>query len=233
MVEISSSTSVGGNILREVSFTIVQPASEPGHSVCFMCPGSGYSFDKPLLYFSTMLMLAKGIDVVQIKYRYKDDEAFWVLSDHEQSDRMYADVKGVVEKVLGERQYRDVLFLGKSIGTMPIVNGLFLDPRFAEAKAVLMTPVLNRANLADNLLASSQQTLLIMGNNDRFYDAGTIQTIQAEKPNVELLLMDGANHAMDIGWDVQGSIDVLKTVMVRIDRFVSVDYNNGESPLRK
>jgi predicted alpha/beta-hydrolase family hydrolase len=231
MVEISRSSAVGNS--REVSYTLVQPASEASHSVCFFCPGSGYSFDKPLLYYSTMLMLAKGIDVVQIAYRYNEDEGFWRLSDQEQSGRMYADVSGVVEKVLAERNYRGVLFLGKSIGTLPIVNGLLLDPRFAKAKAVLLTPVLNRANLADNLLACRQQTLLVMGKNDRFYDAGTIQTIRAEKPNVELLLVDEANHAMEIGWDVQSSIEVLKAVMVRLDRFVGDDVNEGESPLRK
>jgi predicted alpha/beta-hydrolase family hydrolase len=226
MVYVSTSTANGGGN-RKIAYTFVQPASAPSRSVCFMCPGAGYSFDKPLLYYATMLMLANGIDVVQVEYRYRDDEAFWALSDDAQSDRMYADVSGVVEKVLAERSYQNVMFLGKSIGTMPIVNGFCLDPRFAQAKTVLLTPVLTRANLSGNLLRCTQRTLLVMGKGDHFYHAETIETIRTEKPNVEVLLVDGANHAMDVGWDVTSSIEVLQTVMQRLGRFVLAVGNDG------
>lgn len=40
--------------------------------ICFMFSGSGYNYDKPLFYYSTMLMLQNKIDIVHIHYSYDE-----------------------------------------------------------------------------------------------------------------------------------------------------------------
>jgi predicted alpha/beta-hydrolase family hydrolase len=206
-----------------IRYQLIQPAGTHGSTVCFMCPGMGYSFDKPLLYYSTMLMLNKGFDVVHIQYSYKEKAAFWNLSREEQSDWMYEDVNAVVEKVLTEHSYGNILFLGKSVGTMPIANGLCRDPRFAKTKAVLLTPIINNEKLTGSLLACQQEVLIVIGTNDHFYHEANLEAIRSQKPNIRLSIIDQADHALEIEWDASSSLDVMQRVMKRIDRFVDGD----------
>lgn len=39
--------------------------------VCFMLSGTGYTYDKPILYYSTALLLELGYDVIQINYTFE------------------------------------------------------------------------------------------------------------------------------------------------------------------
>jgi len=38
------------------------------NSICFMLSGTGYSYEKPVLYYSRLLLLELGYDVIQINY---------------------------------------------------------------------------------------------------------------------------------------------------------------------
>ncbi|MFY0545345.1 alpha/beta family hydrolase [Brevibacillus sp. H7] len=203
-----------------IPYVQIRPAETRSETVCFMCPGTGYSFDKPLLYYSTMLMLQKSIDVVHIQYNYQDKPAFWELSREEQSDWMYEDVNAVAEKVLAEHSYGNFLFLGKSVGTMPIANGLCRDPRFAAAKAVLLTPIIDNEKLAKSLMDCQQEMLIVIGTNDHFYHEANLEAIRSQKPNIRLSVIQEANHALEIGWDVSASLAVMQRVMKQLDRFV-------------
>ena len=42
--------------------------------VCFMLSGTGYTYDKPILYYSTALLLELGYDVVQINYTFEQQQ---------------------------------------------------------------------------------------------------------------------------------------------------------------
>lgn len=42
--------------------------------VCFMFSGTGYTYEKPLLYYSTELMLELGYDVVQVCYTFDSQQ---------------------------------------------------------------------------------------------------------------------------------------------------------------
>lgn len=55
---------------RQLEYTHIQTGSP---FVCFMLAGSSYTYDKPLFYYSTMLMLELNIDVVHIHYSYEKD----------------------------------------------------------------------------------------------------------------------------------------------------------------
>ncbi len=203
-----------------INYSLIRPSEVPSSTVIFMCPGGGYSLDKPLLYYSTMLLLQKRMDVVHIQYDYKEKLEYGRLSREEQSDWMYQDVNGVVNQVLSEHSYENVMFLGKSVGTMPIANGLCQDPRFSAAKVILLTPIINNQRLAANLLRCKQEMLIVLGTKDHFYHQGNLEAIRTQKPNIRLSIMAEANHALEIGWDVEGSLDVLHQAMAQIDEFI-------------
>ncbi|MBI0579999.1 hypothetical protein IEC97_21810 [Neobacillus cucumis] len=50
---------------KQVHYTYIENGSPV---ICFMFSGAGYTYDKPLLYYSTMTMLENKYDVVHIHY---------------------------------------------------------------------------------------------------------------------------------------------------------------------
>lgn len=63
-----------------------------------MFSGAEYTYDKPLLYYSTMIMLENQFDVVHIHYSYDQDFLKQPLA--EITNRIYADSNSVITNVL-------------------------------------------------------------------------------------------------------------------------------------
>lgn len=106
-----------------------------------MFSGSGYNYDKPLFYYATMLMLEKKIDVVHIYYSY--DEQVMNKPIEEVTKVMMDDINPVINEVLKNEQYSKSMFLGKSLGTIPIANDLMKKEEFTQSKMIVLTPLLN------------------------------------------------------------------------------------------
>lgn len=212
---------VTGKNNQKISYTYIQPGDLPSATVAFFCPGASYLFDKPYLHYSTMLLLNHQCDIVHIGYEYgKENAAFWEMSVEERSEWIQDDVQAVVSRVLGEHSYERVLFLGKSIGTLPIVNGLLPAPEYAKAAAILLTPLLTVEQLSANLLAAHQPLFLAIGTADHFYNEHVVEQLRQSRPNVQLKIVPQANHALEIGWHARASISVLDEVMDEMDQFL-------------
>ena len=81
-------------------------------------PGMGYTKDKPLLYYSGKLAASKGYEVLPIEYnrffegiKYTDEEK------QKASEMSYDMVTETLSKV-DFKEYADVVFIGKSLGTI-------------------------------------------------------------------------------------------------------------------
>lgn len=221
MVRTSTGHAAGKNS-QPVSYTFIQSRQTRSRAICFFCPGSSYLFDKPYLHYSTMLMLSHRADIVHIQYAYgKDNLAFGELSMEERSEWMQQDVQAVVSKILAEHPYEQIFFLGKSIGTLPIVDGLLQNPAYGGASAILLTPLLTSEQMALHLLRSSQPVYLAIGTADHYYQERFLEELREKKPNVHLHIVPNANHALEIGWDLRASLTVLEEVMTAVDQFVS------------
>lgn len=218
MYEVTEHKFVGQQEL-EIGFTHIRN-SGGSNSVSFVFPGAGYTVDKPLLHYSTMLMLQHGIDVVHVRYKYYDYEEFRVLSREEQSEWMYRDVNQVVDRVLSESDYDHSIFIGKSIGTLPIINGFVKEGDFKSSPVVLLTPLLNSRTLFNNLMECEQSTLLVIGDHDRYFKNAYASAIRKQKSNIDVMVVEKANHGLEIGVDVNRSVDVLSDVMNRIRHFI-------------
>ena len=125
------------NANKQLAYTHIKQGSD---RICFMFCGAGYTYDKPLLYYATKVMLGKGMDVVHVHYSYR--EAEFDLPFNEFADLMVKEVELVVEKVEGD--YREVIFLGKSIGTIPIISHYLKSDRHSNTKFILLTPLLRK-----------------------------------------------------------------------------------------
>ncbi|MGG1397692.1 alpha/beta hydrolase [Bacillus salipaludis] len=200
---------------KAISYTHIETGSK---TICFMFSGSGYNYDKPLFYYATMTMLQNKIDIVHIHYSY--EEHFLKKSLEEISKTMMDDINPIISEVLKNGQYSETIFLGKSLGTIPIANDLMKRDDFFNATMILLTPLLKFDLIFDAILNSEHQGLLIIGDNDPHYN--TNQMEELSKSNLQLEVIQNANHHLDIGeFETTNSIFALSRVMEKLQETVS------------
>ncbi|WP_190322824.1 alpha/beta hydrolase [Bacillus cereus] len=191
---------------------------EKGSSrICFMFSGSGYNYDKPLFYYATMLMLENKIDVVHIHYSY--DEQVMNKTMEEITKVMMDDINPIMKGVLKGKQYNDTMFLGKSLGTIPIANDLMKRDEFAESKMILLTPLLTFDTIFDSILHSRHEGFLVIGDKDYQYNVDQID--QLYKTNLQIEVVKNANHSVNVGgYETENSIEAIANIIEKLKEVV-------------
>lgn len=191
---------------------------EKGSSrVCFMFSGSGYNYDKPLFYYATMLMLENKIDVVHIHYSY--EEQVMNKPIEELTKVMMDDINPVMKEVLKGEQYNHTMFLGKSLGTIPIANDVMKREEFLQSKMIVLTPLLTFESIFDSILHSSHEGLLAIGDNDHHYNAN--QMDQLHKTNLTIDVIKNANHSVNVGeYETENSIEAIAKIIEKLKEVV-------------
>ena len=177
--------------------------------VCFLISGASYLYDHPYFYYSRMALLARDIDVICIHYVTED---LFSMSDTESNTCMTRRVDAVVSEVLATHTYENVQFIAKSLGTIPLA-ALLAKPSLQTARFVFLTPVLTE--VAEQIANSSQAGLLVIGTADKFYDEAALETCRTSQLTIDI--MEGANHSLDQGFEVDQSLAVLGRVVRQIE----------------
>ncbi|MGN1400649.1 MAG: alpha/beta family hydrolase [Bacillus sp. (in: firmicutes)] len=199
---------------QEVLYTHIETGSE---QVCFMFSGFGYTYDKPLFYYSTMLMIENQIDVVHVHYTYGEDDLQKPVGAI--AEQMMGDIKPVLREVLKEGCYKELFFLGKSIGTIPIISRIMNKNEFQHARMILLTPLIKHEQLSKTIMESKHQGLLIIGDRDRHYNASLLEQMATSDIRVEVIR--DANHSLDIEtFETGRSLSMLADIMAMIEGVV-------------
>ncbi len=199
---------------KVIRYTHIEKGSS---TVCFMFSGSGYNYDKPLFYYATMLMLEHKIDVVHIHYSY--DGQLMNKPMEEVTKVMMDDINPVINEVLKDEQYNETMFLGKSLGTIPIANDLMKREEFAQSKMMLLTPLLTFDTIFDSILHSSHEGLLVIGDKDHQYNADQID--QLYKTNLQIEVVKNANHSVNVGgYETENSIEAIAKIIGKLKEVV-------------
>lgn len=189
-------------------------------TICFMFSGSGYNYDKPLFYYSKMVMLQNKIDIVHIHYAY--DEQTMKKPIEELTKIMMDDINPVILDVLKNGQYNNSIFLGKSLGTIPIANDLMKREEFLKSKMILLTPLINIDSIFDSILNSHHQGLFVIGDKDPRYNSNQID--QLSKSNLKVDVVQNANHSLDVGeFETTNSILALSRIMEKLQETVRIN----------
>ncbi|PFN63478.1 alpha/beta hydrolase [Bacillus cereus] len=199
---------------KVIRYTHIEKGSS---TVCFMFSGSGYNYDKPLFYYATMLMLEHKIDVVHIHYSY--DGQLMNKPMEEVTKVMMDDINPVINEVLKDEQYNETMFLGKSLGTIPIANDLMRREEFAQSKMILFTPLLTFDTIFDSILHSRQVGFLVIGDKDHQYNADQID--QLYKTNLQIEVVKNANHSVNVGgYETENSIEAIAKIIGKLKEVV-------------
>ncbi|MGA4462972.1 alpha/beta hydrolase [Bacillus bombysepticus] len=199
---------------KVIYYTHIEKGSS---TVCFMFSGSGYNYDKPLFYYATMLMLEHKIDVVHIHYSY--DGQLMNKPMEEVTKVMMDDINPVINEVLKDEQYNETMFLGKSLGTIPIVNDLMKREEFAQSKMILLTPLLTFDTIFDSILHSRHEGFLVIGDKGHQYNADQID--QLYKTNLQIEVVKNANHSVNVGgYETENSIEAIAKIVGKLKEVV-------------
>lgn len=199
---------------KSVAYTHMEVGSK---TVCFMFSGSGYNYDKPLFYYATMIMLQNKIDIVHIHYGY--GEELFNKPLEEISQVMLDDINPVISDVLKNGEYSKTMFLGKSLGTIPIANDLMKRDEFSSSKMILLTPLLKFDTIFDSISNSQHQGIIVIGDQDPHYNSNKIA--QLTETNLKIEVIHNANHSLDVvEFETANSIVALSKVMVKIQETI-------------
>lgn len=199
---------------KVIPYTHIEKGS---NRICFMFSGSGYNYDKPLFYYATMLMLENKIDVVHIHYSYNDQVMNKPME--EITKVMMGDIHPIMKEVLKDKQYNDTMFLGKSLGTIPIANDLMKREEFTQSKMILLTPLLTFESIFDSILHSHHEGLLVIGDKDHQYNADQID--QLHKTNLQIEVVKNANHSVNVGeFETENSIKAIAKIIEKLKEVI-------------
>ena len=174
-------------------------------------PGLGYNCDMPLLYYPTKLLLARGADVLQLRPDYNTLE-FQSLPGEERARRAGADALAALRVGLAQRDYAQVILIGKSIGTLALAQLVSTEARLADAVTVWLTPVFRGRRVVDAALQFKGPALFVAGTADTLFDAEAMSKVR-ETTDAQVLVVQGADHSMEIPGDPLRSLGVLDQVV--------------------
>ncbi len=179
--------------------------------VCFMLSGAGYAYDHPYFYFSRMMLLKRDVNVIEIQY-VSDD--LFSLPDEQGDAEVSRRIEAVIEDVLHSRTYKTIHFIAKSLGTVPLVSMMHRG-LFPEARVVLLTPLLKDPAIVEAIANSQHHGLLVIGDHDRQFSPEALE--RCGSSNLVLEQIKGANHSLDLDFEVGPSLQVLGQIMQRTE----------------
>ena len=192
---------------------------EHARHVAILLPGIGYTCDMPLLYYPARLLLARGADVLRVEYAYQQRADFQTATADEQGRWVAADVTAAYQAVLAQRDYEQITFVAKSLGTLALGPVLTADQRLARAHVVWLTPLLRIDHLRAHIVRWGGHSLFVIGTADPYYDEAYLAEVQ-HATHGETIVVDGADHSLEISSDVLRSLEAMMQVMRAMQQFV-------------
>ena len=168
-------------------------------------PGRGYTCHMPLLYYATLLLIDRGADVLAVD---------WPPEEGAQLEGLKT--RAAVAEAHGARRYERVTLIGKSLGTLAAAHLLAHEPAAAGARVVWLTPPLAWEPVREQVTATADRSLLLVGDADALSDNAFV----AAHPGAKHVVSGGA-HNLEIPGDVLGSVDALRGVVAAMREFLA------------
>jgi hypothetical protein len=166
-----------------------------------LLPGMRYSTQAPLLWFARSVALARGWSALE------------VLDSLPEGDEPFAWARDRARRALDAvADASEVVAVGKSLasGAAGIVADRLLP-------AVWLTPLLNERRVVDDVGRAARPALLVGGSAD---DAWVPDAVP-DHGLLEVVHLDGLDHSLERPGDPMASLDALRVVTGRVDRFLA------------
>jgi len=191
---------------------------EASDRLVLMYPGLRYSCDKPLLYYTTELLLERGYDVLQLRANYRTPE-FKDLSQADQTIQLIEDGKALLNAGRQEKPYSDLILIGKSLGTLAMAFILSEDRDLLNVKTIWLTPLMHLTPVSQTALELTGPAFIAGSETDPTFESEPVTRIQS-KSNVILHIIQHANHSLEIPGDPLRSLQILTLVIENLKSFL-------------
>ncbi|NNG07285.1 MAG: hypothetical protein HKM90_06080 [Desulfobacteraceae bacterium] len=188
--------------------------------VALLLPGMGYTSHMPLLYYPARIMLSTGADVLGLEYDYNRRKDFMALPGEERKQWLLTDVTSACHTILEGRSYQEITLIGKSLGTRAMGHLLTTEDQLREANAIWLTPVLRSERLCTQIKEWGRRSLMVIGTADPHFNQALLDEIQRETDS-EMLIIEGADHSLEIGGDMLRSLAAMEKVIGAIQAFIT------------
>jgi hypothetical protein len=189
------------------------------NKVALVFPGLAYNTSMPLLHYSIQAILASGLNVLTVDYDYFTIPEFMEHSLEAKADWMTRDVEAALRIVTKVAEQEVSCLVGKSLGTIAVGHILETYEEHRDAKTIWLTPLIKNPELMEQMLSYMKDAVLVIGTKDDHYDSDIIDRL-----NIATLLsgvvVEGANHSLEIEGDVTKSLRVLMQVVNIIQQFL-------------
>lgn len=210
---------INGHDDQPLANTFIQLQAGASH-LAVILPGERYTVERPLLYYTTRLLLDTGADVLHVNYDYLNRPNYGTLSEIAREAMLFADADAALNSGLAEGTYTRLTLVGKSLGTRSMSHLLTQADNLPATQAIWLTPLLTSDHVFARLLNIRQHSLHVIGTGDRFYQARRWQELRA-LPQTDMLLVQDADHSLNLPGDIPASLDILKRVMRGVQHFLS------------
>jgi hypothetical protein len=213
-----SSLEVSKHLDRSVRNTFIQQG-EPSDKIALLYPGLRYSCDKPLLHFTTEILLNRGYDVLQLWADY-DNPEFQGSSQAEQTVQLIEDGKALLQAGIQSSSYTDLTLVGKSLGTLTMAFILSEEINFPEMKTVWLTPLFYLPPVSKIVLEGTGPAFVTGSTTDPTFDSTTISQLST-KSNIIMQVIEDADHSLEMPGDPIRSTQVLSSLITNLFEFLS------------
>jgi hypothetical protein len=166
-----------------------------------LLPGMRYSTQAPLLWFARSVALSRGWSALE------------VLDSLPEGDEPFAWARDRARRALDSvADTAEVVVIGKSLASG--AAGIVADRL---VPAVWLTPLLGEPRVVDDLGRAARPALLVGGSAD----AAWVPDALPDHGLLEVVHFDGLDHSLERRGDPMASLDALRAVTARIDRFLA------------
>ncbi len=214
--------SINGYAGRPVPNRLFRQA-QTAETLGVILPGLRYTCDMPLLYYTAQLLLQRKGDVLQLHTDYTGPE-YQRAAPGEQGLWLAQDALSALQTGWSQREYQRLVLVGKSIGTLALAH-LVSTPFGAQASVIWLTPLLHQAHLVEAALHAKGPALFVCGSGDPTYDAAAFQRL-AERKNASGLVIEAANHSLEIPGELFRSLQVINHVVHGVADFLEASIQS-------
>lgn len=178
------------------------------NKLCVVFPGRRYSCDRSLLYFPSQYIQNLGYEMKYLHYDVPK-ETHQMISLEENFVNAYQESQKEL-KGIDFSSYEEILFLGKSLGT--IVSGkLRSELKREDIRLLALTP------LPKTVPYLKDSDLIIAGDKDTYFpdEKAFFQGYS------HAYFFPGLSHSMESKTDYHESLTVLKEVMKILEKYLS------------
>lgn len=195
------------------------PAAGRSRGVALLLPGARYTCQAPLMHLAARALGQAGYSVLAAETGYGFQPGFARSPEPLRARWVASEARTLLDLALSAGRPREVVLVGKSIGTAGLAALLGRrDPKLA-MRAIWLTPLLKETAVRKAALGTPVPSLHVIGTEDPHHDPAVIDRLAA-RPDVSLVLVQGADHGLEVPGDLGASLDALHDIAESLEAFL-------------